>query len=78
MKTGKCKKCSENGYCKSCYTISLVSVHHSEYFDYFFDGDEDIYGPYCIECNPGDLEKGPFKNEDLRYCEKGGKNCAIF
>ncbi|CAD8210428.1 unnamed protein product [Paramecium pentaurelia] len=78
MKTGKCKKCSENGFCKSCYAFSLVSVHHSEYFDYYFDGEEEIYGPYCIECNPGDLEKGPFKNEDLRYCEKGGKNCAIF
>ncbi|CAK88462.1 unnamed protein product (macronuclear) [Paramecium tetraurelia] len=84
MQTGKCAQCAENGHCKKCYTLSLVSVHHTEYFDYLFDGqsntlsEKKILGPYCYECTPGDAFKGPILNEDLRYCEKGGENCAQF
>ncbi|CAD8097272.1 unnamed protein product [Paramecium sonneborni] len=78
MITGLCKKCSENGYCKKCYSLSLSSVHYSDYFDYKFDEDENILGPFCYECTPGDNNKGPFLNEDLRYCEKGGDNCEEF
>ncbi|CAD8095274.1 unnamed protein product [Paramecium sonneborni] len=78
MSTGKCQKCAENGYCKRCYSLSLQSVHHSEYFDYDFDEDKKVLGPYCYECTPGDIQKGPFLNEDLRYCEKGGPFCTEF
>ncbi|CAD8198753.1 unnamed protein product [Paramecium octaurelia] len=76
--SGKCLPCSANGYGKECYRYSLLSIHRTEYYLYTDDGDRNVYGPYCYTCTAGDSEKGPFLNEDLRYCEKGGEACFSF
>lgn len=39
-KKGSCQSCSENKNCKSCYQLSLKSIHRTDYFDYVYDGDE--------------------------------------
>ncbi|CAK90140.1 unnamed protein product (macronuclear) [Paramecium tetraurelia] len=78
MEEGNCKPCSQNGKCKTCYTISLKSIHYPQYWDYEFDEDDEIIGPICEECFPPDLNRGPIKNDDLGQCEMGGDNCKIF
>lgn len=78
IETGKCKPCSVNGYCKTCYKFSLSTIHRTEYYDYVNDGDNNIFGPYCSTCTDGDAIVGPFINVDLRYCEKGGSDCGLF
>ncbi|CAD8104832.1 unnamed protein product [Paramecium sonneborni] len=78
IQSGRCKPCSENSFCKECYRFSLISIHRTEYYLYTEDGDDQIYGPYCYTCNAGDNDRGPFLNDDLRYCEKGGLACKLF
>lgn len=78
METGRCKQCMSNGYCKYCYKLSLSTIHRSDYYLYTYDGDTTTYGPYCYTCTPGDSSIGPFLNEDLRVCEKGGGYCSLF
>ncbi|CAD8089599.1 unnamed protein product [Paramecium primaurelia] len=76
--SGKCLPCSANGFCKECYRFSLLSIHRTEYYLYTDDGDSNVYGPYCYTCTAGDNERGPFLNDELRYCEKGGEACSNF
>ncbi|CAD8202516.1 unnamed protein product [Paramecium octaurelia] len=80
VKLGTCKPCqNNNSYCKNCYTLSLKSIHRTDYYLYEYDGETEILGPYCYACtattNPA---IGPKFNEDLRICEKGKDNCGDF
>jgi hypothetical protein len=53
-----------NGNCKNCYTMSLTTIHRFDYYEYAYDNDPKIFGPYCIGCISGDANKGPFLNVD--------------
>ncbi|CAD8105803.1 unnamed protein product [Paramecium sonneborni] len=74
-------------------TLNVVH-HPEYYDSYYDEDSKDniIYGPFCYQCIPEDKVEnkdeniensnnykiGPFLNEDLRKCEKGGKKCKDF